>query len=209
VKVRRVDIVRPEVRRWPYSLALMILFGCTTTTLTDSWQAPALQRKAMDNVLVVAVTGNSTNRVLFEEGFVNALRSKAINATASHTAIGNTMPDRDNVTAYVERNDIAYVVVSDYSGIDITRWVVPESVRTYYTGPYYPSYHGYWDSYDTITVTRESYVEETRTVMLSTSIFEASTGSLVWAGRSKSFQVDSVADDARSLASQIVGSIRN
>ena len=204
-----MNAARPA-RRWLYGLMLMTLSGCiTTTTLTDSWQAPAFQRKSMDNVLVVAVTANSTNRILFEEGFVAALRGKGVHATASHTAIGNSMPNRDNVTAYVESNDIAYVVVSDYSGVEVTKWVVPEQVRTYYTGPYYPNYYGYWDSYNTVTLTRESYVEERRTVMLSTSIFEADTGTLVWVGRSKSFQVDSIADDARSLASQVVSSIRN
>lgn len=198
-----------SVGSWLCGLVLVMLVGCTTTTLTDSWQAPGFQRKSMDNVLVVAVTANSTNRILFEEGFINALRSNGVRATASHAAIGNVMPDRENVTAYVESNDIAYVVVSDYSGVEITKWVVPESVRTYYTGPYYPNFHGYWDSYDTITMTRESYVEERRTVMLSTSIFAAGTGDLVWVGRSKSFDVASIADEARSLASQVVGNIRN
>jgi hypothetical protein len=100
-------------------------------------------------------------------------------------------------------------VVTDYNGIEITKWVVPESVRTYYTGPYYPNYHGYWDSYNTITMTRESYVDEIATVMLSTSIFATDTGELVWVGRSKSFNVDSVVDDAHSLASQVVGNITN
>ena len=190
-------------------LVLVMLAGCTTTTLTDSWQAPGFQRKSMDNVLVVAVTTNSTNRILFEEGFINALRSSGVRATASHTAIGNVMPDRENVTTYVKSKGIAYVVVSDYSGVEITKWVVPESVRTYYTGPYYPNYNGYWDSYNTITMTRESYVDERRTVMLSTSIFAADTGELVWVGRSRSFDVASIADDARSLANQVVGNIRN
>jgi hypothetical protein len=194
---------------WLWALALLMLAGCTTTNLTDSWQAPGFQRKSMDNVLVVAVTTNSTNRILFEEGFINALRSNGVHATASHSAIGNAMPDRDNVTAYVQSNDIAYVVVTDYNGIEITKWVVPESVRTYYTGPYYPNYHGYWDSYNTITMTRESYVDEIATVMLSTSIFATDTGELVWVGRSKSFNVDSVVDDAHSLASQVVGNITN
>jgi hypothetical protein len=83
---------------------------------------------------------------------------------------------------------------------------VPESVRTYYTGPYYPNYYGYWDSHS-VTLVRESYVEERKTVMLATSIFEAKTGDLVWVGRSKSFNVDSIADDANSLARQVISNI--
>lgn len=43
--------------------------------------------------------------------------------------------------------------------------------------------------------------------MLSTSIFRTDTGELVWVGRSKSFEVASVADEAGSLARQVVGHI--
>lgn len=201
----------PPSRLLLIGLAMLatLLAGCTTTTLTDSWQSPGFSRASMDNVLVVAVTSNSTNRILFEEGFISALRSRSIRATASHSAIGNAMPDRENVTAYVKRHGITYVVVSDYGGAETTRWVVPEQVRTYYTGPYYPHLYGYWDSSNTVTMTRDSYVEERTTVMLSTSIFAADTGELVWVGRSKSFEVASIADDAGSLARQVVGSIGN
>jgi len=195
---------------WLPALLLMALSGCSTTKLTDSWQAPGFQRKSMDKVLVVAMTANSTNRILFEEGFRKALQDKGIQATASHTAIGDAMPNRETVTAYVEKHGIDFVVVSDYAGTTVTKWVVPESVRTYYTGPYYPTYSGYWSGYgNTITMTRQSYVDEKKTTMLSTSIFEVKSEDLVWVGRSKSFNVDSIANDANDLAKQIVSEIKN
>lgn len=138
------------VRRTPRPLVAIVLTlltpvlpGCSTTTLTDSWQSPGFERAAMDNVLVVAVATNSTNRILFEEGFVGALRSRGVRATASHSVIGNVTPARDNVTASVERDGFAYVVVSNYSGAEVSKWVVPEQVRSYYTGPYYPHFHSY------------------------------------------------------------------
>ncbi len=193
---------------WICGALLATQSGCSTTSLTDSWQAPTFHRGEMDNVLVVAMTANPTYRILFEEGFVKALRGKGIQATASHSAIGASMPTREAVTAYVENNDIRYVFVTDYSGTQVSKWVVPESVRTYYTGPYFPSYYGYWDAYgSTRTMVRESYVDERKTVMLATSVFEVESGDLVWVGRSKSFNVDSIANDASDLARQVVGSI--
>ena len=199
---------RISARTWLPVLLLVALTGCSTTKLTDSWQAPGFQRKSMDKVLVVAMTANPTSRILFEEGFRKALQSKGIQATASHTAIGDAMPNRETVTAYVQKHRIGFVIVSDYAGTTVTKWAVPESVRTYYTGPYYPTYSGYWSG-NTITMTRESYVEQKRTTMLSTSIFDVNTEDLVWVGRSKSFNVDSIADDANDLANQIVSEIRN
>jgi len=191
-------------------LLLSTVFGCSTTSLTDSWQAPSFQRKSMDDVLVVGMTANTTHRILFEEGFAKALRDRGIRTTASHSAIGDAMPNQESVTAYVERNDVTHVIVTDYGGTQVSKWVVPEQVRTYYTGPYYPTYRGYWDGYgNTITMTRESYVDQRKTVMLSTSIFDTETGELVWVGRSKSLDPDSIAFEADALARKLVNNISN
>jgi hypothetical protein len=159
----------------------------------------------MDDVLVVAVTANPTYRVLFERSFVQALKEKGIDATASIDVIGDAMPTREKVAAHLK--DVRYVVATRYGGSQITKEVVPEQVRTYYVGPYYPTYSSYWD-YNTITMTRESYVEQTTTTMLTTSIFDARSEELVWAGRSKSFEMDSLNYAAEDLARQIVSDIK-
>jgi hypothetical protein len=193
-----------------FLLASLWLAGCSTTSLTDSWQAPTFRQKDMDDVLVVAVTGNASLRIPFEEGFVKALRDRGIRTTASHSVIGDRMPNRESVTAYVEQNAITHVIVTDYGGTQVSKWVVPESVRTYYTGPYYPTYRGYWDGYgNTVTMTRESYVDERKTVMLSTSIFDTATGELVWVGRSQSLDPASIAAEANALARKMVNTISN
>ena len=100
---------KTSLLNWLPALLLVALSGCSTTKLTDSWQAPGFQRKSMDKVLVVAMTANPTNRILFEEGFRKALQDKGIQATASHTAIGDAMPNRETVTAYVQKHGIDFV----------------------------------------------------------------------------------------------------
>lgn len=189
------------------ALLLAALSGCMTTSLTDAWQSPALHRGLMQNVLVVGVTPNVTNRLLFERGFVEALQSKGIRSTASYDVIGDAMPTRDSVTGYVAKSDIRYVVATRYGGTEVTKEVVPESVRTYYTGPYYPTFGGYWEQ-NSITMTREAYVDQTTTVLLTTSIYDAKTSELVWVGRSKSFEVGSIMYEANDLARQVVNSIK-
>src|SRR5882672_3171224 len=91
---------------------LIVLSGCSATSITDSWQAPTLQRRSMNDVLVVAISLNTTNRILFERGFVDALKANGINATASYDVLGQTAPTRETVTAYVKKNDIKYVLAS-------------------------------------------------------------------------------------------------
>ena len=190
-----------------YAVLLAALPACSTTSLTDHWQSPALHRKSMNHVLVVAVA-SSANRVLFERGFVEALTSKGIQAIASYDVIGDTMPTRESVAKYLATSDVQYVIATRYGGTEITKERVPESVRTYYTGPYYPTLGGYWDA-NTYTMTRESYVDQRTSVMLTTSIYDAKTQDLVWAGRSKTFEVSSIVYEANDLARQIVNSIKN
>jgi len=188
---------------------LLVLAACSSTKITDSWQAPTLHRSQMDDVLVVAMTANATNRVLFERGFVDALKNNGLRATASFDVIGSSAPTRESVTAYVTKIDIRYVIVTRYGGAEVTKEQVPESVRTYYTGPYYPTYGGYWNAYgNTITMTRDSYVDTKTSVVLTTSIYEVKSQELVWVGRSKTFEVGSIAYEANDLAHQVVASIR-
>jgi hypothetical protein len=195
-------------RAWFAVGVLAVLSGCSTTKLTDSWQAPTLHRSSMDNVLVVAVSANAPNRILFERGFVKALQKKGIRATASYDVLGDAIPIRDTVVPYVAKNNIPYVIAVRYGGSEVTHEVVPASVRTYYSGPYYPSYYGYWEQ-SSVTMTQEAYVDQMTSVLLTTSIYDVKSGELVWAGRSKSFDVASIAYEADSVAQLVVDNIKN
>jgi hypothetical protein len=191
-----------DAKRFCWGLLLIALCGCSATSLTDSWQAPALHRDAMNDVLVIAVTSNMTNRILFERGFVDALKAKGIRATASYEVLGQTSPTREAATAYVKKNNIKFVLASRFAGAEVVKELVPESVYTYYT------YAGYWSGYGT-TMIRDSYVDTKTTFVLTTSIFDAKTEEVVWVGRSKTFEVSSISYEAGELAHQVVKNIRN
>lgn len=187
---------------------VLLLAACGSTKITDYWQEPGFHRGDMNSVLVVGVTNNKTNRILFERGFVSALSAKGIRATASYDVIGGDMPTRESVRGFLARSNIDQVIVTEYGGKQVTTERVPESVRTYYTGPYYPTYGSYWSHNDsTTTLTRESYIDTKTQVVLTTSIYDVKTEKLVWTGRSQSFEVGAVSVAAKELAQKIVGKI--
>ncbi len=188
-----------------FSLGLLMLTSCSATKITDTWQAPTLQRSQLDSVLIVGLLSNGTNRILFERGFVQAMQDNGIKATASYDAIGDAMPTKDSVSAYAQKADEHYVLVTRFGGAEITKERIPESVATYYYGTYGAFWGGYGNS---VTMVRDSYVDTTTTVVLTTSIYDMRTKGLVWAGRSKTFEVGSIVNEANDLAHQIVGSIR-
>jgi hypothetical protein len=189
-------------------ILFLLVAGCSTTSLTDSWQSPNLHRKDMDKVLVVAATSNPTYRVLFERSFVQALKDKNIGATASIDVIGNSNPTREAVMAYLKKSDARYVSVTRYGGSEITQEVIPGHATNYVVGGYHPTLSGYWDA-NVVTIQQESYVETTTTVTLTTSMYDVATEELVWAGRSKSFEMGSIAYGATDLARLMVGAIKN
>jgi hypothetical protein len=194
------------------SIALAILFSlaaCSTTKLTDSWQQAEFKRSDMKKVLVVAAASNTNNRFLFETGFVAALTEQGVDATASFTAIGDALPSKEAVEEHLKSVHYDHIIVTSMSNVDIETDYVPESVRTYYTGPYYPRWGGYWGAGNSITMTREAYTDTQINVILSTSIYNTDNQQLAWVGRSKTFEVNSVSALADSLARQMVKKIKN
>lgn len=210
------------------SIVLMIaLTGCSTTQMTDTWQEPEFHGKDMQKVLVVAVASNTTNRFLFETGFIAALNQKGIDATASFTVLGDELPTKESVEAHLNDSDYDHIIVTALGRVDIETDYVPERVRTYYTGAYYPHWSGYWGGAgvavgsggvglstgyygggSVTTMTREAYTDTQTNVILTTSIYEMQTEQLAWVGRSKTFEVGSVSDMADSLAKQMIRKIK-
>lgn len=178
------------------------LSGCSTTKLVDHWQADSFHRGDLDSVLVVAATNNPTNRILFETEIQRALQSKGVEAITSFNAIGDATPKKEAVEAYVKSGKVNYVVATRLSNMEIEKDHIPPQVRTYYTGPYYPSLGHYYGAYggDTVTLTRDAYVDTRRTAVLVTTIFDTRSGEPVWVGRSESFEPSSVISLAREVA---------
>ena len=115
------------------------------------------------------------------------------------------MPDKEDVEAYVKQHDIDYVVATKLANTVTDKDYVPERVRTYYIGPYYPSYGHYYDNHNTITTVRDPYVDTRTTYILVTTIFDAKTSEPVWVGRSSTFEPGSV----QYLADEIARSTWN
>lgn len=178
-------------------LVVLIFSGCGNTRMKDHWQSEDFSKTQLDKVLVVAVTSNQTNRILFEEGLVQTLKNDGITAYASHNAIPKTNPTKEDVIAYVKGHDIKYVLATKVDTIKTNTDYVPESVTTYYTGPYY-GYNYYWD--DGVTMVREAYTDTQTIVMLVTTVYDAKTEAPVWTGHSETFEMNAVATVGSEIA---------
>jgi len=197
------------------AISTFILTACTSTKIRDSWQAENFSRKDLDNALIVAVTTNQTNRFLFENEMVRTMEKSGINAIASHIVLGDKLPEKEEVEAYVKTHDIDYIMATKLETVDVEKDYVPPSVRTYYTGPYYPSYGHYYGGYgmygygSTVTMTREAYTDTRITTILVTTVFDAKSGEPAWIGKSSTFEPGSVSSLAADLAKSTWNNMSN
>lgn len=181
--------------------AALLIGACTTTKQMDHWQAEDFSRKDLNNILIVAITSNAGNRFLFESEIERRMLRSGMQGVTSQRALGNEFPKKEAVEAYVESNDIDYVVATRLANVEVEKEHVPERVRTYYTGPYYPSYGHYYGGYgNTVTMVRDPYVDTRTTVVLVTTIFDAKTSEPVWVGRSSTFEPGSIVNLAGDIA---------
>ncbi len=190
------------IKAIPLVAVALLLSGCVTATkLVDHWQDENFSRNELNNVLIVAVTNNSTYRFLFETEIERRILKSGLNGITSLRALGDKFPKKEAVLAYVEKNDIDYVMVTSVADVETVTERVPESVRTYYTGPYYSSIGYYYGGMsDSITMVRESYTDTRTTIVLVTTIFDIKTQEPVWVGHSRTFEPGSVAKLAGDIA---------
>ncbi len=190
------------IKIFAFAAVTLLLSGCVTSTkFVDSWQAESFSRDDLNNVLIVAVTSNTTYRFIFEAEIERRILKGGRNGITSLRALGDKFPRKEAVLAYVAENDIDYVMVTSVANVETVTERVPESVRTYYTGPYYPSVGYYYGGMsDSITMVRESYVDTRTTVVLVTTIFDAKTEEPVWVGHSRTFEPGSIANLAGDIA---------
>jgi hypothetical protein len=164
---------------------LLALSACGgNTKFTGTWTNPDYaQSQQVDDVLVVAVSENQTNRRIFESALVRELQSQGIMAwpsTEFHAAV-EQLP-KEKAEALIAENGIEAVIVTRL--LDISRkdvYVPPTTYVSSYPGygnPYYGNWYGYYSHGYTVSHD-PGYTYEKVTVVLETNLYDASTGDIV------------------------------
>lgn len=175
-----------------FACTTLLLTACSSIKLRDHWQSEDFHKKDLDNVLIVGISSAQHVRILFEDGLASQLKAEGINAVMSHQVMGTSAPTKDKVAEYVKTHNIDYVIGSKVSRLKIQQDHVPESVRTYYTGPYYSSYLHFAGEGNTVTMVREPYTDTQTQVVLVTSIYDAKTEEILWTGQSETFEMHAI-----------------
>jgi hypothetical protein len=186
-----------------FFLIAAFLAACATTTLTSVWKDPAYQGGQIRKVLVMGISDKPAIKRLYEDGFVNALKLKGVDAVPGYAVLPSEgIPDKEDIRSKVTEFNIDAIL--------ITRMVDKKTVDTYYPpetvspapppqpyppGYYHPGYYPpgryndwyryYSDVYQPVTT--PGYQVQDEIVVLETNLYEAKTDKLIWSALSDTF----------------------
>lgn len=198
---------------------LVVLTGCSTTTLEAVWKDPQYQGGRLNKVLVVGVSDNEMMRKLFEDRLGEDLRRYGVTGLSSYRMFPSVEQlDKDLVEEKVEGLDIDGILITKLVKRETVEVNHPETVRVIDQGPsyysrrpyWYTPYHNHWyrdysRSYDVIrTPARTSQVE---VFTVETNLYGASGDDLIWSARTETFDQGKVSDNIEGLVEALIDSL--
>lgn len=190
-------------------LALVVLTAaCASTTLTGAWRNPAYSGGAFHKLLVVGATESPTDRRVFEDTFVAALRDAGVEATASYSLIPQEGKiDEPTLKNAVREHGLDAVIMTRLVRIDTQTVVTPSYVSTLPSLRYRDSLYGYystaWPPYG-----MPSEAREYKSAVLETTLWNAADSKLVWSGTTSTFAPSSVQSTTADFAKVMISELK-
>ncbi len=161
-------------------LGLVILASCASTKVVEHWADPDFDAK-LKNIMVLSLNQSDKSRRKFEDGFLNALKQRTIQSSASYTLLpSNEGLDKKKVKTAIAGSAIDGVLV--LRSVKITkedRYVQPQSTRTRYD-----SFYAYVGEY---RPTYSAYTTADTLVHLETNLYAVDGEKLIWSGKTETF----------------------
>ncbi len=165
----------------------LLLSSCGTSRLTAAWHDRQFAGKhLLQDVFIVAQTGDDTLRRLFEDAFVVALAREGVTGLASYTRSRPDMQSNEQgITAAAREAGARTVLLTTYLGTDTREEYRPPQSSIIFPGPYYRRFHRYYP-FAYREVYSPGYRVEVTTISFESKVYETQSGSLVWSTRSES-----------------------
>jgi len=164
------------------SAAMVLLAGCSSTTINGVWKDPQYSGGKLDRVLVVSVAKSDLMRRLYEDAFVARFNQLGIQATPGHKVLpaGHSGDPRDIDTKLGELGyrNVLVTRLTEQRTIEIlhpgTTYIDYPDRRYYYRNyPYYRHWRDYYDRGYAIIETTPPYTTRSELVVLETNVYDA------------------------------------
>lgn len=186
---------------------LLSLASCGGTKLTSAWK-DASYEGTIDKIMVVAVTENTRNRLVFEREFVEEFKKIGVEAIASVDVTPQETEANDAVILNEARKrEISMILVTHLIGVEDKEVYHPPKTHAVPSRGYYGSFHSYYPRvYE--YVHEPGYYTKHKSVNLETNLYETKTEKLVWSVTSETLDPESVNKIIESLSKVVIKSLQ-
>ncbi len=191
-------------------LGCLVMMGCASSQLVESWQEPAFEDKPLGKILVLGVFNDEENRRLYEDSVVKALEKAKGSAIAGHTLMPKVedYDEKEDIMAAVAKADADAVMIATLVGFEQKEnYRAPQVAYVPTMGMGHGLYNSYSISYNRVYDHGYSVMETT--VKLEITVFSAKTQKMVWAGATKSVDPKSGAQLVDDVSGLIVADMKN
>ena len=179
------------------SLALLLLLGCASTRVVDSWIAPGVTPSSLSfrHVVAIAVVRDEATQNIAEEALAQNVKKTKV--TPAYVLV--TQSDRSDV----ERLR-AKLTKAGVDGAVTVRLVDIQDRETYIPGATHRVHGGYYGYYGAIVQEPGHYRSDTY-VKIETSLYDVAAGKLLWSSISESLNPSNV----RGAIKEVVNAARS
>jgi len=191
-------------------LSFLLLTGCSKTSVTGSWKKSDYAGQPFTSILVVGLTGEPNNKLLWENVMADKLRQEGIKTVI--TTISAFPDDRE-----ISKEEIVdYVNSKDVQAVLVTRLVDTRKEEIYHppSGGYYGGPYGYYNNFNHYyphaynTVYSPGYTATMTTVLLETNLYKSDTQELIWSMSSDTFDPRSVNQLVDSVSKKVLANLK-
>ena len=195
-------------------LLILILSGCSSTTLVSSHKTEGIPPKQYGVILVVGMSENPQTRVAFEEIFSDEMRKRGLKAISSYTIKSlKGKPSRADFVEAMKKEGADGLLSSHLLDIKVKRDKKAGFVMTDrgIYDDFYDYYDGYWGGIGTYATYESKPVDEilSSVTTIETTLFDAGTGRIIWSGRSNEKNADQLIESTKELSNLVLDALKN
>lgn len=172
-----------------YLTIFFLMAGCSSTTLTASWQNPEFG-KSVNMVYIVGVSKNETTRRIFEDSFKRELANYGVNGVVSYLNITAEEDNKDNIMRAALKSRADSILISRMVKQRTETVATPGRITTYRTrsyspysdSPHYRYYNDYY-SHRYETIYEPPIFSEYDVATIESNLYATDSGELIWSAQ--------------------------
>lgn len=183
--------------------AASLLSACASTTIRDTWSDPAFHGGPFKRILVLGVSSDLPDRRIFEDIMATRVGATGVQTMQAYRYLPEAgKVDEATLDRAVRTSGADALLMSRIRSVDrktsVSTVMVPTPVG--YGGF---GWYGWYSGWYPVTEVRHYDV-----AVVETSLFDAASKRVIWAGVTETFEPRSIANDTPGFADVIIKALR-